>query len=1026
MNKVKLIIPIIGLLFSLQLFAQNPISGIVKDASTGEPLLGATIMIKGTGNGTITDIDGNFSLQTNSKEDILSISFLGYIAQEMPIGDQTTFNIQLAPNTENLDELVVVGYTVKKKRDVLGAIGKIDNKEISKIPVSNAQQALQGRIAGVNVTSQTGAPGASISVRIRGAGTGNNDPLYIVDGIPVENGLDNISPNDIENMSILKDASASAIYGSRATNGVVLITTKSGKEGEAKINYNGQFGIQTHGKLTEMCNTEQYIELYNEAATNDNANSSVQREFISGSWVKDFADVNHLEEIFRTATLQTHELSISGGNEKTHYLMSGSIYNQEGIINNTDFKRLNLRSNVDSQVKKWLKVGLNANGGYSTNRMVSDSGDGYNNDQGGSVVRYALFRNPAIPVYNENGEYIDLPSEYYGDFMYDAFFEKGYSPEGLCDKTDRVKKAKSLMVAGNVLINLPKNIFIKTTAGTDYNNSLLRVYNATWGTNNRINSTNSLSLTSTTSNTWTVNSTINHSITINEDHSITSMIGAEAIQNTTSVLYATESDFTDTDPNLIYLGFGNRLTDNSQNETSYSLMSYFGNINYNYKHKYYLSGIIRRDGSSRFAEGNRWGTFYSLSGGWNMESEDFMKNAEKINKLKIRVGYGAIGNQNIPLYSYYNRMANGYYYTFGGKAYNGFVQSQLGNEDLKWETSQQFNAGVDIEMFEQTFGVSIDYYYKTIKDMLLESSIPLSVGNASAAYINCDGTVLNTGVDLEIFYRKRYKEGGFDITFNGGYLYNKVSDLDKPLPRGRVDTGVDATKTESGYPIGSFYLYEMDGIFQNESEIITSAYQGADIEPGDVKYVDKNKDGIINAQDRTHCGSAIPKITAGLNLGANYKGFDFSAFFQGAFGQKIFSQVNYDIEGFYRGFNVTKRYYDERWTGEGTSNTQPRASWSGKSNNVKASTRFLEDGSYIRLKNIQLGYSVPNTQKWHLEKVRVYVSATNLFTITKYNGLDPEMTVSANASSDGDLANGIDWGTYPVAKVFTLGLNLTF
>jgi len=1026
MNKINLLFPIIGLFLTIQLYAQeNIITGKVTDASNGDPLIGATVVITGTTNGTITDIDGNFSLK-NDGGISLTFSYIGYVSKKITIGAGTYFDVQLSPDSEELDEVVVVGYTVKKKRDVLGAIGKVDNEEINKIPVANAQQALQGRVAGVNVTTQTGAPGSSVAIRIRGAGTGSNDPLFIVDGIPVENGMDNISPNDIENISVLKDASASAVYGSRATNGVILITTKSGKEGESKISYNGQIGLQMHGHLTEMCNTGQYIQMYNEAATNDNANSKIQRELIQGDWIKDFADVNHLEEIFSAATLQIHELSFSGGDEKTHYLLSGTIYDQEGIINNTDFKRFSLRANIDTEVKKWLKVGLNANGGYSDCRMVSDSGDGYGNDQGGSVIRYALFRNPAIPIFNQNDEYIDKPSEYFGDSRYDSFFGDGYSPEGLCENTDRTKNVKSLMLSGNMMIKLPQNFFIKTTAGTDYNSSLQRVYNKTWGTANRINSTNSLNLTHVETNTWTVNGTLNHSITINDVHNITSMIGAEAIKNSTSVLYATESEFSNTESDLLYLGLGNSLTDNSQNETSYSLLSFFGNVNYNYKQKYYLSGIIRQDGSSRFADGNRWGTFYSVSGGWNMEGEEFMKNIKGINKLKLRVGYGAIGNQNISLSAYSDRMGYGAYYPFGGTSYNGFRLTKLGNADLKWETSQQFNAGVDVEFFEQTFGVTIDYFYKTIKNMLVPASIPLSVGNAEAPYINCDGTVLNTGVDLELFYRKKYKDGGFEISLNGGYLHNEVFDLDEPLWAGRVDTGVNATKTESGYPIGSFFLYEMDGIFQNETDIITSAYQGDDIEPGDVKYVDQDKSGTIDTKDRKHCGSAIPKVTAGLNLNANYKGFDFSAFFQGAFGQKIFSQVNYDIEGFYRGFNVTKRYYDEHWTGEGTSNTQPRASWSAKSNNVKASTRFLEDGSYVRLKNIQLGYTFPNTDKWHFDKIRVYVSATNLFTITKYNGLDPEMTVSANSTSEGDLANGIDWGTYPVAKNFTFGLNVTF
>ena len=330
-----------------------------------------------------------------------------------------------------------------------------------------------------------------------------------------------------------------------------------------------------------------------------------------------------------------------------------------------------------------------------------------------------------------------------------------------------------------------------------------------------------------------------------------------------------------------------------------------------------------------------------------------------------------------------------------------------------------------MEVLDNTLGGTIDLYYKVTKDMLVQESLPLSVGNTSAPWIN-NGSVLNAGVDLELFYRRSFADWGFDITFNGGYLYNEVLALNAPILSGRVDTGIYATRTEVGYPIGSFFLYKTDGIFQNEMDVITSAYQGQGVKPGDVKYVDVVEDGVIDANDRTYCGSAMPKFTAGLNLSAYWKNFDFSAFFQGAFGQKIFSQVNYDIEGFYRGFNVTKRYYDERWTGEGTSNTQPRAAWGAKTNNVKVSDRFLEDGSYLRLKNLQLGYRIKTPESWKVSNLRVYIAASNLFTITAYNGLDPEMTVSTNSAAEGDRANGIDWGTYPVAKSVTAGINLTF
>lgn len=1025
--KKTLLFLFLGIFSILDIFAQTPlqINGQVTDADTGEPLIGVSILVVGTNSGCTTNIDGKFNIKA-FKNSLLRISYVGYKTQEIKITDETELNIKLPSDSKNLEDIVVVGYTVQKKRDVLGAISKVNNEDLNKIPVPSAEQALQGRVAGVNVEAQTGAPGSPISVRIRGVGSINasNDPLYIVDGIPVEGGLKNLSTNEIEDITVLKDASAAAIYGSRASNGVVLVTTKNGKSGESKINYNTQIGFQMHGHLTPMASTDQYIQLYNEAAEADNSNSVVQRELIQGSWLKDFPNVNHLEEIFRIAPIQSHELSFSGGNDKTQYLISGNYFSQAGIIEGSDYNRFNLRSNINSQVKKWLKVGLNATGGYSFNRLISSSGDGYAGE-GGSIVRYALFRSPAIPVYDTKGNFVDLPSDYYGNSVYNSFFGDGYSPEGLCANTDRTQKIKSLTASGNIIILLPANIFIKTTAGTDYNDTENREYDKTWGSANRINGTNGLSISTVKSNTWTINTTFNQSISVNRMNNLNYMIGTEAIENLTWGLYGSESEFSNTNPDFLYLGLGNSKTDVTQSEYSSSLLSFFGNVNYNYNQKYYLSGIIRRDGSSRFSERNKWGTFYSLSGGWNIETEKFMQNFKNLNKLKLRIGYGAIGNQNIPLFSYTDRMAYNYYYTFGGKSYNGFAQSTLGNKNLKWETSKQFNAGIDLELFKSSFGMSIDYYYKTTDNMLLPASLPPSVGYANSPYINSTGNVLNTGVDLEIFYRKRFKNGGFNLSLNGGYLYNEVLNLDYPYYGGRVDTGVFATKTATGYPIGSFFLYKMEGIFQNDMEVLTSAYQGKGIKPGDVKYADIYKDNIIDSKDRTYCGSSIPKFTTGINLSGDYKNFDATAFFQGAFGQKIFSQVNYDIEGFYRGFNVTERYYKNHWTGEGTSNTQPRASWAAKSNNVRASTRFLEDGSYLRLKNLQIGYTIPNTLKWHFEKIRIYISATNLLTFTKYSGLDPEMTVSTNSASEGDIANGIDWGTYPVAKSYTLGLNIS-
>lgn len=993
-------------LTSITLLAQQikTISGVVTDATTGEALIGVAIIEPGTSNGTASDLDGNYTL--NVKGDRISFSYVGYKSETLAVQNTSTLNVKLVSNSE-LDEVIVVGYTSQKKREVLGALTNVKSKELTQLPVSNTTEALQGRVAGVQVTNASGAPGAGATIRIRGVGSINssNDPLYIIDGIPASNGLNSVIPTDIENISVLKDASASAIYGSRANNGVVLITTKKGKQGKAKVSYNGQFGAQIHGSLTEMANTSQYINIYNAAAKNDG------RELLEGKWMKDFANVDHMKEIFQTGLMTIHDVSVSGGKDKFNYLASGSYYNQEGIIKNSKFEKFTGSTNLNYQATKWLKIGLSANAGKSTTDIVPSSGDGYGNDEGGSVVRYAYMRNPAIPVYDQNGKFVDKPSEYFGHAMYDTFFGEGYNPLGVAEMADRKRDETTVLSKINVEVKLPYNSIWNTNFGIDYKKSELNAYNQTWGTNDRINNPSSRSFASNEDLGWTLNSVLSSSHTFNDSHRLTAMVGTEAIR------------YNGTNKNA-----GSSINGDTQYSADWasSLLSFFGKVDYNYNYKYYLSALIRQDGSSRFAEGNRWGTFYALSAGWDVNEEEFFKPLTPVvNLLKLRAGWGAVGNQDVALYAYTDKyMPYANYPIGGGDPSLGYIQTQLGNTDLKWETSNQLNLGLDMAFLNGEYGFSADYYHKVTKDLLLQAPLPPSIGNAAPYWVN-SGEVLNEGVDLEVYMRKQYKNAGFSIALNWGYLKNKMLKLDAPIQGGRVDTGIYAKLIEEGYSLGSYYLYEMDGIFQNESEIVRSAYQGANVQPGDVKYKDLNGDGVIDEKDRKHMGSSIPTQTLGLNLQGNLNNWDISVFFQGAFGNEIYRQIGHETDGFYRGFNVSKDYYDNYWRGEGTSNTHPRASWNAKSNNVMVSSRFLENASYLRLKNVQIGYTFPTKGKL-ISNLRVFGSATNLFTFTKYNGLDPEMTVSANSSGEGDRGNGIDWGTYPVAKTFTLGVNMTF
>jgi TonB-linked SusC/RagA family outer membrane protein len=1020
------------ILSTASLFAQQTVEGTVKDANSGETLVGVTVMIKGTTTGTTTDINGRYRLVTDllTAVSVIHYSYIGFTTLEQITGDRTVIDVNLVPEDIILNEMVVIGYGSVKKRNVLGAVSKVNNKDLTSLPVSDVAQAIQGRAAGVQVTQNTGAPGEGVSVRIRGTGSINsgNDPLYIVDGTPTSDALKVLSPGDIENITVLKDASASAIYGSRANNGVVLITTKKGVKGKTKVTYRGQTGFQQAANLTKMVNTTDYVTIYNEAATNDNAflPESLHRGLITPDDAAKFSNVNYVKELLQPAPINSHEISLSGGNETTNFMISTSLFDQKGIVKGSGYTRGTIRLDVNTEASKWLTIGVNMLAGISSNDMIGSSGDGAGGN-GGSVVRYAFFRNPAIPVRFEDGRFVDRPAEYFGAQKYDSFLGDGYNPIGMSTLNDNNRKDDSYMGKAYFIAKITPELKFTTNVGVDYRNSFSRRFSPTWGTLDRINAKNGLSIGSEQFANLSVNNLLNYDTQIGESHTISAMIGFEAIKNSGKGLYSSDMDFPVEQKELIYIGNGLGIKMSSQNEYASTLASIFGRINYDYKGKYYLSGTLRRDGSSRFTGDNKWGTFYSFSAGWILKQEGFLQDVSWLSNLKLRAGYGGVGNQDVGLYADKDRISPYYNYAFGNISNSGYAQSALGNENLRWETSYQYNAGLDAEFWKGALSFSIDYYYKVTEDMLVKASNPPSTGYAEAAWIN-SGSVLNNGIELEATYRKIKKDWGYSIGGNLAFVNNEVLKLEAPLYGGRVESGIDATQTAVGHPIGSFYMLEMEGIFQNESDILLSSFQGGNIRPGDVKYKDNNPDGTIDNLDRVYLGSAIPWLTGGLNLAANYKNFDISIFGQGVYGNKIYSQVNQDIEGFYRGFTVTQRYFNERWTGEGTSNTQPRASWTSKSNNAMPSSRFLEDGAYLRLKNLQLGYTVQEKtlKAIGLSQVRVYVSGTNLVTLTKYSGLDPEMTVSDNSRNEGDRAAGIDWGTYPSAMTFMFGLDITF
>ncbi len=1017
-------------LIAVQAFGQQRVSGVVLDEQ-GMPVIGANVLLEGTLTGTVTDVEGRYTLSVSDtiNSPVLIYSFIGYLTVREPLAGRSVIDIQFETDSQQLQEIIVVGYSTQSKSDVTGALNNVKGKDLEMLPVAGIDQALQGRAPGVNISQVTGAPGEGVSIRIRGTGSLNssNEPLYIVDGVPTRDVLNIISPQDVEDITILKDASAAAIYGSRANNGVILITTKSGTKNRSMVTINGQVGVQVHGKLTEMTNRDQYIEMYNEAATNDNAlfeSDLFKRELISPEYAATLPDVDHMESIFQEAMIQNYGVTASGGGDKTQYLLSATYFDQEGIILGSGFDRVTGRINVKSEVNDWLTTGINLNLSRSNTTIIGSSGDGAGGN-GGSVVRYAYFRTPAIPIRDANGEYVDLPDR-------PDFFGDGFNPVGLADYFDEQLTTDRYFGKVFATLNLARDLSFTSNFGFDQETGLRRRFDRNWGSNDRINNPNRLNVQNTDQLTWTNNNVLTYKRDIGESHQLNALIGTEAIKTQGYASDQTDRDFPDQDPNLVYLGNGLGVPNVEESQFGNTLVSLFGKVDYNIRDRYLLSLSLRRDGSSRFAEGNRWGTFYAVSGAWNLHNEEFLIGHSLISQLKLRVGYGEIGNQEIGNYSYSDLISINFNYPFGGVQSNGYAVTQLGNTAVQWETSRQINAGVDFELKQGIIYGSLDYFYKLTSDMLVKDPNPPSSGYSDPPWVN-NGEVLNSGVELMLGVRESKGDFGYSISGNVALLNNEVMELSAPITAGAINPGSSTTRTEVGQPIGSFYMLEMEGIFQNELDIATSAFQGNNIRPGDVKFKDQNGDSFIDEQDRVHVGNPIPKYTLGLNLAANYKNWDLTLFFQGAYDFDIYNVAFHDIEGFYRPFNLTRNYYNNRWRGEGTTNEFPRASWSGSNNNVRISTRFLQDGSYTRLKNLQLGYNFPKamTDKLKLSRLRVYFSALNLLTFTKYEGLDPEMTTSdnaanANGTDEADLARGIDWGTFPAAVSYNMGFNISF
>lgn len=1060
---LKGMIPLLCLLlFPTFVFAQKlTVSGQVKDA-LGEPVIGANVVVKGTTNGAMTDLDGMFTINEVEKGSTIVVSFIGYLPQSIVVSGNAPLSVTLAEDNQALDEVVVIGYGVQKKSVVTASIAKVGADELAQTAPVRVDNALKGLAAGVQVTTQNGQPGTGSVIRVRGTGTINTaDPLYIVDGMPINGGIDNINPADIASIEVLKDAASAAVYGSRAANGVVLVTTKQGAIGKVKVSYDFSYGWQSAWKKRSMLNASEYATLMNEAQQYSNGTDRFSNTNLGVG--TDWQDV-----LFNDgAPVQNHQLSISGANEKVSYYFSAGYYNQEGIIggnyDRSNYERLSFRSNTlytlfdETKNRSWLrKMTVGVNMSYSRINNIGVSAGNLT----GSPLGDALFLDPTMEVYAQdedhvNGYTADIRSKY-GDPVRDQLTGQVLQiPENFNEITNPLgrmsaqpgRKNNSDKVIANLTAELGiwDNLKYKFSWGSDLAFWGYDEWNHPYYLGRNCNQSIADGRSSVMSEmnrgyTWQIENVLTYDKTISQ-HTFNVVLGQSAERNT-GRLYGMAKDL------IAYMGdkanidFTTSLPNNGNRNTEggltdpHSLASYFGRLSYNFAERYMLQLTVRRDGSSRFGENNKWGTFPSVSLGWNLTNESFMeKRPDWLTSTKIRLSWGKNGNEAIGNFRYTANVSMNNNYPFG--AYGRGQQIVMGskpsgtpNADLMWEESEQYDAGIDFGFLGNALTFTVDYYQKKTNGMLKEMAIPNYLGE-SKPWGNV-GSMKNEGVEFEVGYKYSHKDFRFGVNANLSYLKNKLVDLgtaDGFEMMDQVHILGNVGRAENGMPYPYFYGYKTAGIFQNQAEI--DAYTNSKGEklqplavPGDVKFVDFDNDGTIDDKDKTMIGKGTPDWTFGLNLTAAYKDIDFSVLFSGSLGQDIMDVTRrLDVSS----VNVPQEFM-KRWHGEGTSNTMPRFCYPGDDMNgnwKKVSDLYVHNGSFARIKNMQIGYTLPKnlTRKFFVDRLRLYVAAENLLTLTSYKGLDPEINATDVA---GDKSNGIDRGYYPQARTFTVGLNLNF
>ena len=991
--KIRLAFILLTMLMPLSILAQDiQVQGVVKDP-TGETVIGATVMQKGTSNGTVTDLDGNFSLSVPA-DATLTISYIGFATQDIAVNGQKDFSIVLKDDNQVLSEVVVVGYGTMRKSDLTGAIGSLAAKDMESSPVANLGQAIQGKIAGLQVVD-AGKPGDNVSIKIRGLGSINNcDPLVVIDGVPTDLGLNSLNMADVERLDVLKDASATAIYGSRGANGVVMITTKKGKEGKGKLSFSANLAIQNATNTPELLNASEYAALSNDMMSNAGYNTNP--EWSDPSSLGKGTD--WIDELLRTGYMQNYTVSYSGGNEKSHYYVSGGFLDQTGIVKSVDYRRFTFQANSDAQVLDWLKVSNN----------ITISAD--NKEQGSYDLGNTYRALPIFAVKDGNWEWTGPE----GNSLWYGSTKNPIGPT----VTDK-QKTNGYNLLGNLTgeIKLAKWLKFKSTFGVDAKFWYADNYTPKYAWKPIATEESSRFKSDNKSFTYLWDNYFLFDYTFAQKHRVGLMAGTSAQWNKFDYLNAQKNIFAF--ENVHEMDNGQEMYSIGGNETEWALFSYMARATYDYESKYLLTATIRRDGSSRFGRSKRWGTFPSVSAAWRISEEPWFKKTNVLNDLKLRLGYGVTGSQaSVSNYGYlasYNTSV--YPFGYAGTEQSALVSSSLANPNIHWEEVAQSNIGFDAVLFNSRAHLSVDAYIKNTNDMLVKASIPITSGfeDTSTTYTNA-GKVRNTGVEITLNTVNLKGELGWESSFSYTYNKNKIKDLNSDVPYyiNQINNSY-VTMLQKDYPINVFYGYVTDGVFQNLQEVESHAIQpGA--EAGDIRFKDLDNDGVINDEDRTVIGNPNPTHLFSMGNNLTYKGFELGVYLQGVAGNKIFNANNIDLTGMSAAYNQATDVLD-RWTGEGTSYSMPRAVFGDPNQNNRISDRFVENGSYLRLKTVSLAYNFP--KQWlkmlSIENARLTLSCENVFTITGYSGFDPEVGI-----------NGIDLSTYPISRTFNIGLNFNF